>query len=106
MRHPRILNRAAQAVEAQGFEEGTTPLRRATDPAPAAGPLDEEPVEAVLDVAVHVEEFGRRIARAKVLSPPAEHRIEIRNDDAEIRMAPPARSQLSHTGAHPRHRAL
>ena len=39
MRHPRILNRAAQANEPEGFEEGAIPVRppdRRADETPRA----------------------------------------------------------------------
>ena len=106
MRHPRILNRAAQAYEPKVLEEGTLPRFGPTGSQTRSCALEKQPAESPFDILVDVSEVVRRIARAKVLSPPAEHRIEIRNDDAEVRVAPPAGSQRSHTSAHPRHGAL
>ena len=106
MRHPRILNRAAQAYEPQVLEEGTLPRSCPTRSQTRPSALEKQPAKSTFDILVDVSEVVRRITRAKVLPPPAEHRIEIRNDDTEIRMSPPAGRQRSHTSAHPRHRAL
>ena len=104
MRHPRILNRAAQADQPKALEEGAVPSQ---DPAccqtrPRA--LDEQPAESSYDILVEVREMVGRIPGAKVLRPAAEHWIEVRNDDAEVRVTPPTGREVSHTGAHPRHR--
>lgn len=106
MRHPRILNRAAQAYEPQVLEEGTLPRLCPTGRQPRPHALEQQPAESAFDILIDVSEVVRRIARAKVLSPPAEHRIEVRNDEAEIRVTPPARRQIAHTSTHPRHGAL
>ena len=105
LRGPRILNGSAQAVESQGFEEGTVPSGSTTGPKARPRPLDEQGVETIFDESIHLDKFHRGIARAKVLAPAAQHRIDIRNDATNIRMAPRAGGQLAHTQAHPRHRA-
>ena len=106
MRHPRILNRAAQAEKPEALEEGTVPRYRSTGGQTGPRALEEQPTESSFDILVDISKVVRRIARAKVLPPAAEHRIEVRNDEAEICVTPPARGQIAHTSAHPRHRAL
>src|SRR5687768_6385691 len=105
MRHPRILNRSAQADEAQGFEEGATDIEAMRNPATRAGAGAPQGMEPVRDIAIEVMKRRRRVARAKVLRPAAEHRIHVRNDAAEILVTPRAGRQGAHTSAHPRHRA-
>ena len=85
---PRILNGPAQAVESQGLEEGTTPDIHPAGAKSAPASLDEQGVQPVFDVTVDVDEFGRRIARAKVLPPATEHRIHVRDDAADILVTP------------------
>ena len=102
---PRILNGPAQAVESQGLEEGTTPRIHASGAKTAPGSLDEQGVQPVFDVTVDVDEFGRRVARAEILSPPTEHRMEGRDDATEVLMTPRARGQCPHAQTHPLHRA-
>jgi hypothetical protein len=106
LRGPRILNGSTQAVESQGLEEGTTPPSRATRAKATARTLDQQGVQPLFDIRVDLDEFRRRIARAKVLSPAAEHGIQVRDDAADILMAPRAGCQCSHAGAHRRHGAL
>ena len=53
MRHPRILNRPAQANEPQGLEEGTVPRRRPT------GASDESPRASAAARGVVVRHTGR-----------------------------------------------
>src|SRR5918995_749858 len=105
MRHPRVLNRAAQADEAQGFEEGTTPLH----PVPSGmwrqtAPLQTQPAQPIHDIPVELDKAGRRIAGAKVLRPAPEHGIDRRNHGAEIVVAPRPGGEPSHARAHPHHR--
>ena len=106
MRRPRILNRAAQAKEPQGLEEGASPRRGPAGGQTGSRALEKQPTESAFDVLVDGREVVRRIARAEVLSPAAEHRIEVRHHEAEVRVAPGAGRQVSHAGAHPRHRTL
>src|SRR5688572_10187668 len=106
MHGPRILNRATQASEAQGFDEGTSPPLRPTSGQTGPRALQEQAAESSFDVLVDSGEVVRGVARAKVLGPTAEHRIEIRNHHAEIRVTPRPGRQVSHTRAHPRHCAL
>ena len=90
MRHPRILNRAAQADESQGFEEGAAAIGLISKSATRAGARAPQGVKPVLDIAIDVHKLDRRIARAKVLSPAAEHGIHVRDHAAEILVAPGA----------------
>src|SRR5258706_16082093 len=103
MRHLRILNRAAQAKESQGFEEGTPPRRRLRCHQTGPRTLQEQPAEALFDILVDVREVVRRVAGAKVLRPTAEHRVHIRNDDAEVRVTPRPAGQGSDPRPYPRH---
>jgi hypothetical protein len=66
--------------------------------------LEEQPAESPCDVLVEVGEVVRRVPRAKVVTPTTEHRIEVRNDGAEIRVTPSPGRQVSHASAHPRQR--
>ena len=84
MRHPRILNRAAQAKEPEGLEEGTMPRRCLPRGQTRPRALEAQPAESSFDVLVDIGEVVRRIPRAKVLSPAAEHRIHVRDDAAEV----------------------
>ena len=88
MRHPRVLDRAAQTTEPQGFEEGTTPLSRAAGTETSPRAFAQEATQPLLDVAVKVMKLRRRIARAKVLTPPTEDGIQIRDDGAEVLVTP------------------
>ena len=84
MRHPRILNRAAQADEPKGLEEGASPRHRPPRHETRPGALEPQPTKAPFNVLVEVGKMVRRIARAKVLTPTAEHRVEFRNDRTGI----------------------
>src|SRR3954447_16107691 len=106
MRHPRILNRPAQADEPEGLEEGTQPRRRPPSRQPRPRALAEQPAESSFDILIKVGEVVRRVPRAKVLSPAAEHRMEVRNDHAEVRVTPGPGGEVSHAGAYPCHRTL
>ena len=106
MHDPRILNRAAQANEPEGLEEGTRPRHRPPRGQTRPRALEEQPAESAFDVLVEVGEMVRRITRAKVLPPAAEHRIQLRDHEAEVRVTPGARRQVTHAGAHSRHRTL
>src|SRR5687767_15298819 len=66
MRHLRILSRAAQTTESQGLEERTAPDVGPADAEPRAGPLQQQAAQALLDVRIDLDEFHRRVARAKV----------------------------------------
>jgi len=88
MRHPRILNRAAQTDEPKDLEEGTTPRHGLTGGETGPGALETQPAQAPFDVLVDAREVVRRITRAKVLSPPAEHEIHVGDDAAEILVTP------------------
>ena len=105
MRHPRISNRAAQADEPQGFEEGTADLDARRDTPTRASARAPQGVETVRHVPIDMVKLGRRIARAKVVRPAAEYRIHVRNDAAEILVAPRSGRQGSHTSAHSGHRS-
>jgi len=63
MRHPRILNRAAQANEPEGFEEGTTPGLRPTGGQSRPCALEEQSAESPFDVLVEVGEVVRRLTK-------------------------------------------
>jgi len=106
MRHPRILNRAAQANNPEALEEGTIPCRHTTGRQTRSGTLEEQPAESPFDILVDISEMVRRVAGAKVLTPATEHRIEVRNDDAEVRVAPCPECQVTHARTHPRHGTL
>ena len=73
MRHPRILNRAAQANEPEAFEEGAIPGSRPTSGPTRPRALHEQPAETAFDVLVEVGEMVRRVARPKYLAPAPEH---------------------------------
>src|SRR5918995_2180192 len=62
MRHPRILNRSAQADEAQGFEEGATDIEAMRNPATRAGAGAPQGMEPVRDIAIEVMKRRRRVA--------------------------------------------
>ena len=70
MRHPRILNRAAQAKKPEGLEEGTPPRVGPTGHEPRPRTLEQEPAEALFDILVEVREVVRRITGAEVLRQP------------------------------------
>src|SRR2546422_1429288 len=106
MRHPRILNGSAQATEPQGFEEGTVPSVGASGAEPRACSLEQQASQPFLDVRIDLAECHRRVARAKVVAPAAEDAIQIRDNTAEVLMAPTARGQFPHTSPHPHHRTL
>ena len=88
MRHPRILNRAAQADESQAFEEGAAVVGAIPKASTRSGACTPQRVEAVFDVAIDMMKLRRRIAGAKVLCPTAEHGIHVGNDAAEILVTP------------------
>jgi hypothetical protein len=88
MRHPRILNRAAQADESQGFEEGAAIVGAIAKEPTRSSACAPQGVEPVFDVAVDVMKLRRRVTCAKVLRPAAEHRIDVRNDTAQILVTP------------------
>lgn len=73
MHAPRILNRAAQATESQGFEEGTTPDGGPAGMETTPRSRDEQCVQSVLDAPVHLDKLRRPITRAKILSPRSSH---------------------------------
>src|SRR5262249_42733223 len=52
-------------------------------------------------VRIEIGEVIRRVARAKVLAPATEHRIEIRDDPAQVLVTPGSWSEGSHALAHP-----
>ena len=106
MRYPRILNGPTQAVEPKGFEEGALPGCSPTSGYTGARALEQQPAESLDDRVVEVRKPVRRVPRAEVLAPAPEHRIELRDDDAKVRMTPGARRQPPHASAHPRHRTL
>src|SRR6266496_6035645 len=56
MRHPRILNGAAQATEPQAFEEGTVPGVGKSGAEPRAGSLEQQAVQPFLDVRIDLDE--------------------------------------------------
>src|SRR5215210_4069485 len=94
MRHPRILNSAAQADESEGFDEGTTPLERLAGSEPRAHAFPQQATQTVFDKSVHVVRLRRRVPGTEILRPAAEHGIEIRNDSAEILVTARARRQI------------
>src|SRR6185295_5669714 len=98
-------NRAAQADESQGLEEGTVPAPRITGTKAAVGPFESQAEKPFLHVPVDVSEFHRRVPRAKVLPPAPDDAIHVRNDETQIDVTPLPRGQLAHARAHPRHRA-
>ena len=102
---PRIVHRPAQAVESQSFEEGATPRAGRTSAKAAPGSTDEQGVQPVFDVAVHRQEFGRRITRTKILAPSAEHGIHVRDDAPDILTESRPLGQVSHASTHPPHGA-
>ena len=69
MRHPRILNRAAQANEPEGFKEGTPPRRRLLGRVTRARALEPQPAESSLDILVDGREVVRRVPGAEVRTP-------------------------------------
>ena len=69
MRHPRILNRAAQTDEPKVLEEGTPPRTCPTGRETRPRALEQQPAESAFDILVDVSEVVRRIARAKVTDP-------------------------------------
>src|SRR5204863_1371917 len=80
MHAPRILNGTAQAVESQGFEEGTSPAVRPAGAKTTPRALDEQTMEPPLDVGIHLDKLRRRIPGTKVLPPAAQHGVHVRND--------------------------
>jgi len=69
-------------------------------------PLEQKPTQPSLDVPVELDEARRRVTRPKVLSPPAHHRIDLRDHRAEIVVAATAGCQVSDARSHLTHSAL
>src|SRR6516165_2661248 len=101
---PRILNRAAQAIEAQGFKEGTVPPFGLARSKLGTGALDPEAMEPRHHESIDLDELEGGVARPVVGPPAPVHEIEVRNDGPHIRMAPAAGGQLPNPGADPPHR--
>jgi hypothetical protein len=93
MRYPRVLNRAAQPNEPKALEEGAVPRHESTGRHTRPRTLEEQRAQASFDKLVNVGEVVRRVPGAKILRPAAEHRIKVRDDDAEVRVTPPTRRE-------------
>ena len=124
MRAPRILNGPAQAIEPEGFEEGTTP-----DIGPASAKttpcaFDEQGAQSLRHVAVHLDKLRRRVpgrsciragrsisavsprartsaeTRRTLISNPPAHR-QSRKPGAVLRLRPARRKIAGHFSSSP-----
>ena len=66
---PRIVNRPAQARQAEGLEEGTTPALSLPRAKLRAGPLDPEATEPVFDKPIDLDKLDCRVAGSEVPTP-------------------------------------
>ena len=82
----RIPDGAAQAIESKASKKGRTPPGPTRSKSRAV-PLEEQALQPPPDVVIQLANVIGRIARPEVLPPPAQHRIELRDDAAQILVA-------------------
>ena len=70
MRHPRILNRAAQANESEGFEEGAIPVGTHDRRADETRALHQEPAETASTYWSRSVNWFAALPVPKILPPP------------------------------------
>ena len=83
-----------------GFEEGTPPAGSLAASQLRTSTRDEQALQPTLDILIKVVELTRRIARPKVRSPAAHHRVHLTDDDADVGVTPPSRGELSDPSPH------
>ena len=101
----RIAHRSAEAMEPELVEVVARPALPLARPEVTSLALHAQTSETSPHVRVELVEALRGVPRAEVVPPPAQERVQVADDVAEIRVTSRPRGQLLHTLPDALHRA-